>query len=72
MENKRILIKSLRLERCFKDYHEDASQQQVVFQKFEKVWGTLLANHFLSKYKDAESLIWALDAKNLDLFIKEF
>jgi hypothetical protein len=31
-----------------------------------------MAEHFLSKYDDVDSLIWALDNTNLDLFIKLF
>lgn len=72
MENKRILLKSLRLEKYFKAYQADGKQKQEVFRKFEQVWGTTLANHFLSKYADADSLIWALDSDNLALFVRDF
>lgn len=71
-ENKRILLKSLKLEKCFKMYAADGSQKQEVFKKFEQVWGTTLANHFLGKYDNAESLIWALDEENLALFVRDF
>lgn len=66
---KRILTKGIRLEKALKYYEDDKKN---VFEKFEAVWGTSLANHFLSKYSDAESLIWALDADNLQLFIDKY
>lgn len=72
MEGKRILIKALRLEKYFRAYNVLGSQKDEAFRKFEQVWGTAMANHFLSKYDDAESLIWALDSNNLELFIKNF
>lgn len=72
MNDKRILIKPLRLERCLKAYKENPSQKQEVYSKFRNVWGETIASHFLSKYEDAESLIWALDADNLHLFITKF
>lgn len=31
-----------------------------------------MANHFLGKYDNADSLIWALDSENLELFIQKF
>lgn len=40
--------------------------------EFIRVWGDSMAEHFLSKYNDAESLIWALDIDNLELFIYKF
>lgn len=72
MEVKKILLKSLRLEKCFKSYSNNAEQKREVFQKFEEVWGTTMANHFLGKYDCAESLISALDNENLELFVNHF
>lgn len=71
MTDKAILTKPLKLEKCFKDYQEKRFKSEVL-KKFEAVWGTSLADHFLSKYTDAESLIWALDSNNMQLFINKF
>lgn len=72
METKKILLKSIYLEKYFKSYPNSAEHKSKTFQKFEEVWGTTLANHFLGKYDNAESLIMALDDENLELFIKHF
>lgn len=72
MSTKKILLKSYRLEKYFKAYATKEDQQNEVFEKFKQVWGGTLANHILSKYDNAESLIWALDDNNLELFIKHF
>lgn len=72
MDNRSILLKGLRLENCYKDYLSGGSGKQEAYKKFESVWGTMLANHFLSKYSDAKSLIYALDDENLALFVKLF
>lgn len=72
METKRILVKALKLEKCFKAYAADGRQKQEVIEKFESVWGKEMTNHFLWKYSDAESLIWAFDSTNLELFITKF
>lgn len=74
MENpRRILVKALRLQKAFNMYdskNEDYKNEALT--KFEAVWGITLANHFLGKYGDAESLIFALDDDNLKLFIEKF
>lgn len=69
--NVRILIKSLRLESDFIDY-KIPERRDSVFRKFEDVWGTDNASHFLVKYSDAESLLWKLDDNNLKLFIEKY
>lgn len=68
MSTKKVLLKSYRLEK----YATNEDQRKEVFEKFKQVWGGTLANHILSKYDNAESLIWALDDNNLELFIKHF
>jgi hypothetical protein len=72
MDNRSILLKGLRLENCIKDYLSGGSGKKGAYMKFESVWGTHLADHFLSKYSDAKSLIYALDDENLALFVKLF
>jgi hypothetical protein len=70
---KKILLKSIKLQKAFDSYNnEDQISKKEVFTMFEKTWGTSLANHFLGKYANAESLIWALDNENLELFMKLF
>lgn len=51
---------------------QGGNQKNETTQKFAAVWGDHLAGHFLSKYDDAESLIWALDSENLNLFVTRF
>jgi hypothetical protein len=73
MENvKEILIKSSRLDKYFRSYEENDEKRAQVIDKFEAVWGSNLASHFLMKYNNAEDLILALDSDNLDKFIKNF
>lgn len=72
MNDKTILTKPLRLEKCFQEYKTKPRSQSEVFKKFENVWGRILAAHFLSNYSDAESLIWGLDSNNMKLFIDKF
>lgn len=72
MSTKKVLLKSYRLVKYFKTYATNEDQRKEVFEKFKQVWGGTLANHILSKYDNAESLIWALDDNNLELFIKHF
>ena len=69
---KKTLLKAIRLEQCFKNYPTSAQAKKEVFDKFKAVWGESMANHFLGKYDNADSLIWALDSENLELFIKKF
>lgn len=69
---KKTLLKAIRLENCFKMYSTDAQSKIEVFNKFKSVWGETMANHFLGKYDSADSLIWAFDSENLDLFIEKF
>jgi len=69
---KSIATKGLRLDRYLKIYDADGSQKKEVVKKFEFVWGSNMAAHFLTKYDDAESLIWALDSDNLQLFADKF
>jgi len=69
---KSIAVKGLRLDNYLKTYWADGKQKQEAIDKFVAVWGNSMASHFLSKYDDAESLIWALDSKNLNLFIEKF
>lgn len=71
-EFKGLLTKALKLQQCLNAYHADGRQRGEAFDKFQRVWGHSMANHFLSKYDDANTLIWALDLKNLNLFIKRF
>ena len=70
-ETKIFLLKGLRLQKYFDAYKVKAQRQQTI-NKFTEVWGSFMANHFLSKYDDADSLIWALDSENLELFINKF
>ncbi len=67
--DKKVLTNVLLLERAFSDYKDG---KEGTYNKFEYVWGAEMANHFLLKYSDAESLIWALDERNLRLFIDRF
>lgn len=69
---KSIAVKGLRLQKYLNVYHAHGSQQKEATQKFVKVWGRSMAAHFLIKYDDAESLIWAMDEENLKLFIENF
>ena len=69
---KKTLLKSIKLENCFKIYPTSAQAKKEVFNKFKAVWGESMANHFLGKYDNADSLIWALDSENLELFIQKF
>jgi len=70
--DKKILIKALSLEKCFQAFKANGQGRNVTIEKFEAVWGKSMADHFLWKYSDAESLIWALDSTNLQLFIEKF
>lgn len=72
INNKYVLVKALRLEKLFKAYQAGGKQKQEVIDKFTNVWGADMAGHFLWKYDDAESLIFAFDTKNLQLFIDKF
>lgn len=69
---KRNLVKVLKLDKCFRIYNESTKSKQEVLNKFISVWGESMAYHFLNKYDDAESLVWALDSQNLKLFIEKF
>lgn len=69
---KKTLLKAISLENCFKKYPTSAQSKKEVFDKFKNVWGESMANHFLGKYDSADSLIWALDSENLELFIEKF
>lgn len=69
---KRITLKGLRLQECLNDYKGEGSNKEQALKKFVAVWGSSMASHFLMKYDDAESLIWALDSDNLELFIDNF
>lgn len=74
---KKILVKSLTLDKCLRAYHayrseEKEAKRKEIFDHFEKVWGTTLANDYLSEYDDAKSMIAALDEDNLNLFINRF
>lgn len=68
---KTILTKALKLDQCIKEYDAGKYKEENL-KKFEAVWGSHLASHFLMKYDNAESLIWALDDDNLKLFIDKF
>lgn len=69
---KGIACKSVRLDKCLVAYHSNGEAKDIVMNKFTQVWGSSLANHFLSKYDDAESMIWALDSENLEKLIAYF
>lgn len=69
---KSIAIKGLRLQECLKDYQGEGNNKEQALKKFVAVWGSHMASHFLMKYDDAESLIWAFDSDNLELFIEKF
>lgn len=69
---KRIALKGLRLQECLNDYQGTESSKEQALKKFVAVWGTSMASHFLIKYDNAESLIWAFDSDNLELFIDKF
>lgn len=71
-EIKSIATKGIRLQNYLNAFHRDGNQKQEAINKCFAVWGDTMASHFLLKYDDAESLIWALDSKNLDLFIEKF
>lgn len=66
------LLKSYRLENCLRSYNDSEQEKKAIRDKFTSVWGSYLAGHFLSKYDNADSLIWALDDDNLKLFIDKF
>lgn len=72
MGAKNVLIKPLKLQKCFNDFLAGGDRNKDAREKFERVWGKSMADHFLSKYSDAESLIWAFDSDNLQLFIDKF
>lgn len=72
MITKTILLKPLRLQIFLDNYNQNKPNKQNTFEKFEHVWGSMLANHFLSKYLTAEELITNLDAENFQLFIDKF
>jgi len=72
---KNVLVKALRLQKCFDTLHSKKASNEEKLQvakKFESVWGDWMAGHFIWKYSDAESLIFAFDSKNLQLFIEKF
>lgn len=69
---KSIATKGLKLQKSLDAYNQGGNQKNETTQKFAAVWGDHLAGHFLSKYDDAESLIWALDSENLNLFVTRF
>lgn len=69
---KRIALKGLRLQECLDDYQGKGNSKEQALKKFGAVWGSSMASHLLSEYKDAESLIWAFDDNNLKLFIEKF
>jgi hypothetical protein len=69
---KKTLLKAIKLENFFKMYSTSAQAKKEAFDKFKAVWGENIANHFLGKYDNADSLIWALDSENLELFIEKF
>lgn len=69
---KRNIVKALKLDQCFRTYNTSTKSKQEVLNKFISVWGETMAYHFLTKYDDAESLIWALDSQNLKLFLEKF
>ena len=69
---KRTIIQGIKLDKWFMGFSSKEITRQEIFNKFEMVWGTSLADHFLSKYSTAESLIHALDSDNLELFMQHF
>lgn len=70
---KRIALKGLKLQECLNDYNQgEGNIKKQAIQKFINVFGKHLASHFLMKYDNAESLIWAFDNENFELFIKNF
>lgn len=71
-QQKRTIVKSLKLEKMLNLYNAFDAQKKTIFKKFEDVWGTEMAGHLLGKYDNAEALIWAFDARNLELFIEKF
>lgn len=71
-DTKRMLLKAVKLEEYFKDYTRSEQAKKEVIAKFQAVWGVSMADHFLGKYDNADSLIWALDSDNLEKFIKNF
>ena len=72
-EVKKMLLKSLKLHNLFINAIKNPAQyESILRQKFIDVWGVNIGLHFLSKYNDAESLIWALDGENTQLFMDKF
>lgn len=70
---KQILVKPLKLQKTFDAYKNgNENDKKLAYLSFEKTWGAFIAQHFLSKYSDAESLIFALDSENMDLFVDKF
>jgi len=71
---KSICSKAIKLHKYFENCKSENSEKAIseIRTKFKTVWGDSMAEHFLSKYDDADSLIWALDSKNLDLFLEKF
>lgn len=68
---KKIAVLGIKLEKYLKSWNIEEEKKEVGI-KFTNVWGSQLAYHFLTKYDDAESMIWALDNENLELFITKF
>lgn len=68
---KLLTLKGLRLEKLFIAAKE-RGRLDPIRTKFTSVWGQTMADHFLSKYSDAESLIWALDGENMEKFVRHF
>ena len=69
---KRIALKGLRLQESLNDYQGTGKNKEQALKKFTAVWGSSMASHFLMEHGSAESLIWALDDDNLELFIEKF
>lgn len=69
---KKLSLLGLRLQKYLNAYHRSENNKGEALQKFKDVWGPSMASHFLMKYDDAESLIWAFDNDNLKLFLDKF
>lgn len=68
---KSLACKGISLQRFLEDYNTGKNKSGTIL-KFKTVWGEQIGQHFLSKYDNAERLIWAFDNENLELFIEKF
>lgn len=70
---KTVLCKSLKLQNQLDIYRNGASfEKAVVYNDFCRVFGEMMASHFLRTCSNAEEMICGFDSDNLDKFIKDY